>query len=221
MLLSTSFRQTELSFKVLVIGDASTGKTSFIKRYVHEYFSSAYKATIGLDFALKTIKFDENTIIKLQLWDIAGQERFNSMIRVYYRDALGALIVFDANNPTSFESVERWKNDLDSKVRLSNGNAVPCLLLANKCDLIRRDQNDIDRLERYAAENGFIGCIYTSPRYDINIEEAANLLVREILKCREFISNHHILGYEGSLMAEQLNRASLGKLKHKPSCCIN
>lgn len=60
-------------YKILVIGELGTGKTSFIKRYVHQFFSQNYRATIGVDFALKVLNWDQNTIIRLQLWDIAGE----------------------------------------------------------------------------------------------------------------------------------------------------
>ena len=94
--------RTEYIFKVLVVGELGCGKTSIIKRYVHQFFSEHYRATIGVDFALKVshtmacpslvtvqlaqvINYSEDTIVRLQLWDIAGQERFGNMTRVYYR----------------------------------------------------------------------------------------------------------------------------------------
>lgn len=99
-----------------MVGDIDCGKTSVIKRYVHNTFSHNYKATIGVDFALKVLPWPDNTIIRLQLWDIAGQERYSNMTRVYYREAVGALIVFDVTRPKTFDAVAKWKKDIDSKV---------------------------------------------------------------------------------------------------------
>merc|ERR1719420_1766205 len=106
---------TEYLYKVLVVGDIGTGKTSIIKRFVHNIFSMHYKSTIGVDFALKVINWDANTVVRLQPWDIAGQERFGNMTRVYYKEAVGAFLVFDVTRADSFSAVEKWKIDLDSK----------------------------------------------------------------------------------------------------------
>lgn len=76
----------EYLFKVLVIGELGVGKTSIIKRYVHQLFSQHYRATIGVDFALKVINWDSKTLIRLQLWDIAGKRKmpfFSFVSRVY------------------------------------------------------------------------------------------------------------------------------------------
>merc|ERR1719420_2009997 len=125
---------TEYLYKVLVVGDIGTGKTSIIKRFVHNIFSMHYKSTIGVDFALKVINWDANTVVRLQLWDIAGQERFGNMTRVYYRDAAAAFVVFDLTRRTTFEAVRKWKEDLDSKVITTDGAKIPTILLANKSD---------------------------------------------------------------------------------------
>ena len=63
----------EYLYKVLVVGDLGTGKTSIIKRYVHNVFSLHYKSTIGVDFALKVIPWSKDTVVRLQMWDIAGE----------------------------------------------------------------------------------------------------------------------------------------------------
>ena len=131
-------RATEKLFKVIIIGDPGVGKTSFIRRYVSNNFRADYKATIGVDFALKIVRWTETQTIKLQLWDIAGQERFTWMTRVYYKEgntvfniktlttklnnqwytssAQGCLIMFDLTNRNSFDNAVKWKKDVDSKV---------------------------------------------------------------------------------------------------------
>ncbi|KAM4742276.1 ras-related protein Rab-38 [Anableps anableps] len=168
-------------YKILVIGDLGVGKTSIIKRYVHHNFSPNYRATIGVDFALKVLTWDQETV-RLQLWDIAGQERFGNMTRVYYREAMGAFIVFDVTRPTSFEAVTKWKEDLDSKLTLANGKNVATVLLANKCDQGREVlTNNGIKMDHFCQENGFVGWFETSAKENINIDEAANCLVKHII----------------------------------------
>ncbi|XP_077287481.1 RAS oncogene family member Rab32 isoform X3 [Arctopsyche grandis] len=169
-------------YKILVIGELGTGKTSIIKRYVHQFFSQHYRATIGVDFALKVLNWDTNTTVRLQLWDIAGQERFGNMTRVYYKEAVGAFVVFDVARVATFEAVVKWKQDLDSKVQLPDGSPIPCVLLANKCDQQKEGLvNSPQKMEEYCREKGFSGWFETSAKENINIEEAARALVHKIL----------------------------------------
>ncbi|CAL8277514.1 unnamed protein product [Arctogadus glacialis] len=169
-------------YKVLVIGDLGVGKTAVIRRYVHQTYSANYRATIGVDFALKVLNWDSETI-RLQLWDIAGQERFGNMTRVYYREAMGAFIVFDATRPTTFEAVTKWKEDLDSKLMLANGRSIATVLLANKCDQGRDEfiNNNGVKMDQFCKDHGFVGWFETSAKDNTNINEAANFLVKHIM----------------------------------------
>ncbi|XP_062135525.1 ras-related protein Rab-32 isoform X2 [Drosophila sulfurigaster albostrigata] len=181
-IMSPSSEKREHLYKILVIGELGTGKTSFIKRYVHQFFSQNYRATIGVDFALKVLHWDANTIVRLQLWDIAGQERFGNMTRVYYKEAVGAFIVFDVTRSGTFDCVSKWKEDLDSKVQLPDGSPIPCILLANKCDQEKQGiVTQPERMDEYVRENGFAGWFETSAKENINIDEAARALVNKIL----------------------------------------
>ncbi|XP_048841794.1 ras-related protein Rab-32a [Brienomyrus brachyistius] len=171
----------EYLFKVLVIGELGVGKTSIIKRYVHELFSQHYRATIGVDFALKVINWDSKTLVRLQLWDIAGQERFGNMTRVYYKEAVGALVVFDVTRGSTFDAVSKWKHDLDTKVKLPNGNPIPSVLLANKCDQKDASSTNPSILDSFCKEAGFLGWFETSAKDNINVDEAARFLVDNIL----------------------------------------
>ncbi|KAM4040488.1 ras-related protein Rab-32 [Anomaloglossus baeobatrachus] len=169
-------------FKVLVIGELGVGKTSIIKRYVHQLFSQHYRATIGVDFALKVINWDSKTLVRLQLWDIAGQERFGNMTRVYYKEAVGAFVVFDVTRGSTFEAITKWKSDLDSKVHLPNGGPIPAILLANKSDQKRENSaQSPSQIEHFCKENGFVTWFETSAKDNVNIDEAARCLVDNIL----------------------------------------
>ena len=83
------------------------------------------------------------------------------MTRVYYKDSVGAFLMFDVNRPKTFESVMRWKLitdvDLDTKVCLSVDSSVPCLFFVNKCDLVQKTEADEKVLRDSAKQNGFIG----------------------------------------------------------------
>jgi Ras-related protein Rab-32 len=178
----TSSGPKEYIYKVLVIGNGTVGKTSIIKRYVHDFFLNSYKMTIGVDFALKRLEWDQNTIIQLQLWDIAGQERFGNMTRVYYKQAVGAIICYDITVPKTFDDVLTWKQDLDSKVTLPDGSTpVPCLLLANKVDLLPEGTQLPEGMNDFCKKNGFIGVYQTSALTGHNIDKAIRYLVEQIM----------------------------------------
>merc|ERR1711991_886219 len=170
----------EYLFKVIVIGEPSVGKTSTIKRYVDDVFSNRYKATIGVDFALKMVEVDSNTLVRIQLWDIAGQERFGSMTRVYYRDADAAVVMFDLTAQRTFDAIAKWKADVDDKVLLASGEPVPCLLLGNKSDLPGRAVADAD-VEAFCRQAGFMGYHAVSAKTAEHVDDAMMHLLRYML----------------------------------------
>ena len=91
-----------------------------------------FRATIGADFLAKVVKWNENLTLRLQLWDIAGQDRFSLLSRSFYKDAAGAFIVSDLSRAETLDAVISWKEELDNKVRMADGSKLPCFLLANK-----------------------------------------------------------------------------------------
>ncbi|KAF2074032.1 hypothetical protein CYY_004646 [Polysphondylium violaceum] len=168
-------------YKILVIGDYAVGKTSIIKRYCTGLFSPNYKLTIGVDFAVKELLWDPSTLVRLQLWDIAGHERFGTMTRVYYKYAIAAIIVFDISRPSTFEAVTKWRDDINSKVVLGNQEPIPVLLLANKSDL-KTSVIDKEMLDQFVKEHNFIGWYATSAQSNSNIDEAMKFLTEKVLQ---------------------------------------
>ncbi|KAF0978895.1 hypothetical protein FDP41_001965 [Naegleria fowleri] len=175
-------------YKVLVVGDYAVGKTSLIRRYCTGEFTSNYRITIGVDFCLKHIDWNENTSVSLQLWDIAGHERFGAMTRVYYKYAIAAVVCFDISRPSTLDNVKKWRDDINSKVVLPDGvTPIPMILLANKCDL-PEITIDKTKMNKFAKENGFIAWFETSARKNINIDSSFHFLVSHIMKITKNMS---------------------------------
>uniref|UniRef100_A0A8C7WM85 small monomeric GTPase n=1 Tax=Oryzias sinensis TaxID=183150 RepID=A0A8C7WM85_9TELE len=92
-------------FKLLIIGNSSVGKTSFLFRFADDSFTSAFVSTVGIDFKVKTI-YRNNKRVKLQIWDTAGQERYRTITTAYYRGAMGFLLMYDITSQESFCAVQ-------------------------------------------------------------------------------------------------------------------
>ena len=108
-------------------GDKGVGKTSLITRFVTQQFDPDIKSTVGVDHFSTTIKLGKDSV-KTQIWDTAGQERFRSMTKVYFRNAPGAIVVYDISNPGSFQNVTHWVSEIRQHAR---SDAV-ILLVGNK-----------------------------------------------------------------------------------------
>lgn len=167
-------------FKVLIIGDVKVGKSSLVQRYCNDTFSKNYKATMGVDFALKVVQWSDSETVRLQLWDIAGQERYTCMTRMYYKQASACVVMFDITDITTFRNSQKWKQDLDSKITLPSGCLLPCILLANKCDLSPWAMTK-EEIDLFSKENNFIGWIETSVKENKNINESMRLLIEKMM----------------------------------------
>ena len=96
--------------QLIIIGDSGVGKTSFMDRFIEgsgTEFKNSFNPTVGIDFKVKNVLINDKRI-KLQIWDTAGQEKFNSITTAYYRSARGAIIMYDVTRPTSFKSIDKW-----------------------------------------------------------------------------------------------------------------
>ncbi|KAH0640676.1 hypothetical protein KY285_037262 [Solanum tuberosum] len=107
----------EYLFKIVIIGDSAVGKSNLLSRYARDEFNLHSKATIGVEFQTQVLEINGKEV-KAQIWDTAGQERFRAVTSAYYRGAFGALLVYDISRRSTFESVTRWLDELNSKLFL-------------------------------------------------------------------------------------------------------
>ncbi|XP_046382447.1 ras-related protein Rab-38-like [Ischnura elegans] len=202
----------ELLFKFLVIGDYGVGKTAIVRRYTEGKFSSNYKITIGADFSIKQLQWDTYTKINLQLWDIAGHERFGYMTRVYYKYATAAAIVFDVSRIATFQSVYKWLKDVREKVSLPDGSPIPVVLLANKCD-IQGTIVPTDTISRFCNDHGILAWFPTSAKENVNIEEAIGKLAQKAVQ----IKRQEGLKSDSIILREVTRQNS--EYEKRSSCC--
>lgn len=116
-------------YKVLLVGDGNVGKTSLVRRFCEGKFDESRILTIGVDFQIKTVQLGER-LIRLSIWDVAGQERFRTFRDQFYAGTLAAALVYDVTSPATFFSLARWREE----VRVSIPGAPMCVI-GNKLDL--------------------------------------------------------------------------------------
>ena len=163
-------------FKLIIVGDSNVGKTNIMSKYIKDQFNINSKSTIGVEFGTKILTID-NKKIKAQIWDTAGQERYKSITSAYYKGAKGAFIVYDITNKFSFDSVDKWVQDLNSY----GDKNLTLLLIGNKSDLEDKRQIGKDVGEE-KAKSFSLGFIETSALSGDNIDQAFDIMLNEVLK---------------------------------------
>ena len=166
-------------WKIVLVGDGAVGKTSLRKRYLGQGFDTDYLSTMGADFALYDTEVNE-THIRWQIWDLAGQPVFKDVVQAYYTKVFGGVLVYDVTRRQTFENVKKWLDDLwENSNREKN---VPVVLLANKIDLREEGAESVspDEGENLAKKLG-LTFIETSAKSGDGVEEAFANLGKEIL----------------------------------------
>ena len=161
-------------FKIVLIGDSSVGKSCILLRFADDTFNESFISTIGVDFKIKTIHLDDK-IIKLQIWDTAGQDRFRAITSSYYRGSHGIIILYDITDAETFTNIETWLTDIN---KYSLGN-VSKILVGNKCDLTDKREVEYNRGKSFADELG-IHFIETSAKNNINVHELFSTISKDM-----------------------------------------
>ncbi|XP_063225645.1 ras-related protein Rab-39B [Bacillus rossius redtenbacheri] len=169
----------DYQFRLILIGDSTVGKSSLLKYFTDGKFAELSDPTVGVDFFARLIEVKDGTRIKLQLWDTAGQERFRSITKSYYRNSVGALLVYDICNRASFEHIPLWM--MEAKRHIDPHRPV-FALVGCKLDLASAGgRREVSRDEaRSFAEQGGLHFVETSARTGVNVEEAFRVVTQEI-----------------------------------------
>ena len=203
----------EMMFKVVLVGDSFVGKTNIMSKYLKNEFHEDSKATVGVEFGSKQFKV-EGHLVKAQIWDTAGQERYKAITSAYYKGAKGAFVVYDITRRSSFESVEKWFNDLMSTA----DKKVTIVVIGNKCDL--EDHRQISKEEGQEKANKLqVAFLETSAFSGENVDKAFEMMVNEIYKkCHEeMLAEGNIDFIEGG---QDINLAKKNdNTEAKKSCC--
>ena len=162
------------------IGDSKVGKTNMSTVYTEEKFNTEYITTLGFSCLLKEEKIkigSEEKKIKIKIWDTAGQERFKSISIQYVKNCLGILLVYSITDKESFQNLDNWIKDVNDKKIYDN---VPFVLIGNKCDLEKDRKVSKEEGEKFALKYN-MKFFETSAKDNININEAFNALINEIV----------------------------------------
>lgn len=162
-------------FKVVLIGDSEVGKSNLLLRFTRDEFNLESRSTIGVEFASRSVTLEDNKVAKAQIWDTAGQERYRAITSAYYRGALGALLCFDLTKRTSFESIERWLEELSEHAT----PRIRTLLIGNKCDLEHLRTVSTEEAQELATSRN-MAYVETSALNSTNVEHAFMAILKEI-----------------------------------------
>ncbi|KAI7755354.1 hypothetical protein M8C21_004294 [Ambrosia artemisiifolia] len=160
--------------KIVLIGDSGVGKSNILSRFTRNEFNLESKATIGVEFATRTLQV-EGKMIKAQIWDTAGQERYRAITSAYYRGAVGALLVYDITKRPSFDNVQRWLREL----RANADSNIVVLMAGNKSDLSHLRAVDEQDGQSLAEKEG-LSFLETSALDAHNVERAFQTVLTEI-----------------------------------------
>ena len=166
--------------KVILVGNASTAKTSIVDRYIKNIFINKKEATIAPNSLSKLIR-KNNVIYRLHIWDIPGQDKSPALTSIFCKDSHGIIFCCDALVEQSRNDILTWIKSIKEFIDISD---LPMIIMENKCDLLG-DENDynkgIEELKSFSDNNNFLGAFRTSALNGYNVENAINFLVDDII----------------------------------------
>ena len=209
----------DLLYKIILAGDSGVGKSNLFSRFHKNEFSLESATTLGVEFATKTMIIEDATL-KAQIWDTCGQEQFRALTKTYYKKAAGAIIVYDITKKNSFDSVERWYQDIKENA----GEDIVILLVGNKADLRHIRQVETSVAATYAKSKD-MAFIETSALDSTNVENAFQTIVKQIYsqgqktKIHPTNSNSKAIGEGESIVIGEDSKGEKKNERKSGGCC--
>eukprot|EP00761_Pharyngomonas_kirbyi_P013977 gb/GECH01014007.1/.p1 GENE.gb/GECH01014007.1/~~gb/GECH01014007.1/.p1 ORF type:complete len:233 (+),score=65.55 gb/GECH01014007.1/:1-699(+) len=167
-------------YKIIFVGPSASGKTSLINRLAINDFNANYKTTVGVDCLPVRFRLEKYGQVTLSLWDIAGQDRFSRLARIFVDKAAAAIVVTDISHNT-LDKTQKWIDEVKEKTAAADGTPIPTYLLANKKDLDSRDGRPS---QDFLDSNNFDGYFETSAKMqkDPEIWRAVAKILNRLLR---------------------------------------
>ena len=206
-----------LSFKILLLGDSTVGKTAFILRFCEDKFVEDSLTTIGLDQKNKFVKRGDKKL-ELHIWDTAGQERFRSIAKNCYKGADGIILMYDISKYETFKHIKTWINNIKESIDIDK---VALIVVANKCDL-PDNENNVDQESKQDFENSSkMKIIEASAKENVNVNESFISLIDKMIELglgkKKGIDDDNDNDEVNN--AQQLKRSKTNNKKKKDNCC--
>ena len=200
----------EVTLKFIILGDSGVGKTNLLLRYVGESFSENYIATLGIDFKMKNIIYND-VKVALQIWDTAGQERFRSITKSFLKGTDGIIFMYDICKKDSFLNLKNWISEIDNS-KLPDVKFVIC---GNKIDL-EENREVTEEMKKKLSKEFETDIIEISAKKGIKIEEPFDMLINKIFNN---MNKEQIFRRYANSFSEGSSLSSLNIEKKKKKCC--
>jgi Ras-related protein Rab-5C len=175
---NSSANKRPKSQKLVLIGDSNVGKTSIIDQFIDGKFGET-KPSIGALHKLKTINLSSGEEVQLDIWDTAGQEKFKSIVPMYYKGSKGIMIIFDVTCLESFEGAKKWIGDIESSY-----NSAILFLVGNKIDIEESRVISTEQAQSYATSKNLI-YFECSAKTNIGVAEVFRAIAEKMPKTVE------------------------------------
>ena len=202
----------DILFKLILVGDSGVGKTNILSRYINNEYSSNSESTVGVEFSTKMLN-KNNKKIKVQIWDTAGQERYKSITSVFYKGAKGGFIVYDITRKDTFNSTDKWINDL----KMNGDENISLILIGNKSDLQDQREVSLEDMTKKAELFGVNFC-ETSALNNTNIDKVFDIVVEDMIKKFDGKNELNSNLNEKNMKGVELNNEKKEEVKKKKCC---